>query len=96
MSKRRCRRQLKVHSGFDEEPMSLDSLHVAERLFAKLAVRWFLGGNADQDSAGLCLHRRAGRALTPQEDGPVIPRGDSTGGAESERERNHDDTRFST
>ena len=73
VSSRRGERQLRIRSRFDEEPMSLDSLHTAERLFAKVAVRWLLGGNADQRLAGPRLHRRAGRALTPQEGGPVMP-----------------------
>lgn len=48
--------------------MSLDSLFSAERIFAKLAVRELLGERSTSESAGPCLHRRAGRALTPQED----------------------------
>lgn len=86
VSNQRGERQLRIRSRFDEEPMSLDRLHAAERLFAKLAVRKLLSETSKSESAGPRLHRRAGRALTPQEGGP----------AASERERNHDQTRRST
>ena len=80
MSSRRGDRRLVIRSRFDEEPMSLDSLHEAERLFAKLAVRMVLGDPPRPESAGPRLHRRAGRELTPREGGPAV----------SEREQTHD------
>lgn len=64
--------------------MSLDNLHAAERLFAKLAVRKLLAGATKPESAGPRLHRRDGRALTSREGGR----------ATSEREQSHDHTRF--
>lgn len=83
MSRQRGERQVRIRSRFDEESISLDSLHAAERLFAKLAVRMLLGNASEPKSAGPRLHRRAGRALTPQEGGP----------AASEREQSHEPTR---
>ena len=71
MSSRRGERQLNIRSRFDEEQMSLNSLNAARRLFAKLAVRMPLGNASEPDSAGPCLHRCNGRALTPQEAGPA-------------------------
>ncbi len=77
-------RQLSIRSRLDEEPMSLDSLHAAERPFAKLAVWTLLRVASKPESAGPRLHRCNGRALTPQEGGP----------AQSERE--HADQRTDT
>ena len=71
MSSQRNERQLRIRSRFDEEAMSLDSLHAAERLFAKLAVRMLLRNTPESESAGPRLHRCIGRALTPQESGPA-------------------------
>jgi hypothetical protein len=71
VSSQRGERQLRIRSGLDEEPVSLDSLHAAERLFAKLAVRMLLGNASEPESAGPRLHRCTGRALTPREDGPA-------------------------
>jgi len=67
----RGERQLRIHSRLDEEAMSLDSLHAAEQLFAKLAVRMLLTRTAEPESAGPRLPRCNGRALTPQEAGPA-------------------------
>jgi len=83
VSRQRGERQVTIRSRFDEEPMSLDNLHAAERLFAKLAVRKLLSETSNPESAGPRLHRRAGRALTPQGGGP----------AASEREQSHEPTR---
>jgi len=77
---------LPIRSRFDEEVMCLEDLQVAERLFAKLAVRMLLRDNQEPEPAGLRLHRRDGRELTPQECGP----------ATSERERSHDNAECST
>ena len=71
MSSRRGERQIRIRSRFDEEPISLDSLHAAERLFAKLAVRMLLANTSESNSAGPRLPRCNGRALTPQERGPA-------------------------
>lgn len=86
MSGQRGERRVTIRSSFDEEWMSLDSLHAAERLFAKLAVRMLLDHTPELESAGPRLHRRAGRALTPREGGPVMPQADSPRRAESDRE----------
>ena len=72
VSNPRRQQQLRIHSRLSEEPMSLASLHAAERLFAKLAVRMLLRDAEEPESAGLRLHRRDGRELTPQESGPAI------------------------
>ena len=71
VSNRRSERQLKICSRLDQEPMSLDNLLAAERLFAGLAVRWLLDQAPDPEFAGPRLHPRAGRELTPQEGGPA-------------------------
>jgi hypothetical protein len=76
VSSQRDERQVNARSKYDEEPMSLDSLNAARRLFAKLAVRTLLRDTSKPDSAGPRLHRCNGSALTAQESGP----------AESERE----------
>ena len=86
MSNSRRQRHLELRRGFDEEQMSLDSLHSAERLFAKLAVRALLREAIEPESAGLRLHHRDGRALTPQESGP----------ARSEREHGYGQDDYST
>jgi hypothetical protein len=86
VSSQRGEQQVRIRSRFDEEPMTLDNLHAAERLFARMAVRKLLSETSKSEFAGPRLHRRAGRALTPQEGGP----------AASERERNHDQTKCST
>ena len=86
MRNQRGERQLRIRSRYDEEPMSLDSLHAAERIFAKLAVRMILSNGSEPNSAGPRLHRRAGRALSPREGGP----------APSERERSHGQSKGST
>jgi hypothetical protein len=83
VSKQRGERQVRIRTRLDEEPMSLDSLHAAERIFARMAVRKLLSETSKSESAGPRLHRRAGRALTPQEGGP----------AASEREQSHEPTR---
>ena len=80
MSTRRRKRELRICSRFDEESMSFANLGAAERLFAKLAVRMLLRDAEESESAGLRLHRRDGRELTPQESGP----------ATSESELDHD------
>jgi len=51
--------------------MSLDDLHAAEPLFAKLALRTLLISTSTPSSAGPRLPRCSGRALTPQEAGPA-------------------------
>ena len=58
MSKQRGERQVRIGSRFDEEPMSLDSLHAAERLFARMAVRKLLSETSTSESAGPRLQRR--------------------------------------
>ena len=86
MSSQRCERQLRIRSWFDGEPISLDDLRAAERLFAKLAVRKLLSDASKSKPAGPFLHRRVGRALTPQEGGP----------AASESEQSHDPAKCHT
>ena len=86
VSNRQGERQLRIRGRFDQEPMSDERVRAAERLFAKLAVRRLLRESSTSESAGLCLHRRAGRALTPQEGGP----------AGSESEQSHEPTRCDT
>lgn len=63
------RPRIEVRSGFVEEPLTSAGLPAAEQLFAKLAVRMLLQETQTPESAGPRLHRRDGRALTPQESG---------------------------
>jgi hypothetical protein len=71
LSKRRRQREVDIRSRSDDERMSHTGLQAAERLFARLAVRMLLQGDHALGRAGLRLHRRDGRELTPRESGPA-------------------------
>ena len=70
VSNPRRQQQLRIRSRFSEEPMSLASLHGAERLFAELAVRMLLRNAQEPESTGLRLRRRDRGGAYPSGERP--------------------------
>lgn len=66
MSKKSSGRRFKTRSSFDQEIFSLDKLHKAEELFAKLAVRLLLHDTSE--SSLVCINSR-GITCTPNKHG---------------------------
>jgi hypothetical protein len=86
VSGQRGHRQLRISIRFDEEPMITNNLYMAERLFAKWAIQMLLRNASKSESAGPCLHRCTGRALTPQGGGPATTESESESNAHHQRD----------